>query len=90
MLLAGITKMFKPIVPLLSSEVCLGQQYRGMATLKAIDPQIVLQRGFALVYGTNGALIRSINNVTEKQTITTRLADGKLISEVTAKEANFE
>ena len=61
-----------------------------LATLKAIDPQSVLQRGFALVYGRNGALIRSIEDVAEKEIITTRLADGSLLSEVTAKEANRE
>ena len=61
-----------------------------MATLKAIDPQTVLQRGFALVYGTSGVLVRSISDVMEKEIITTRLADGSLISEVTSKEANRE
>ncbi|BCS51769.1 exodeoxyribonuclease VII large subunit [Geobacter sp. SVR] len=61
-----------------------------MGTLKAIDPQNALQRGFALVYGANGTLIRSIGDITERQTITTRLADGTLLSEVTAKEANRE
>ncbi|ABK97814.1 exodeoxyribonuclease VII large subunit [Pelobacter propionicus] len=61
-----------------------------MAILKAIDPQTVLQRGFALVYGRNGALIRSINDVTEKEIMTTRLTDGSLISEVIAKEKHHE
>jgi exodeoxyribonuclease VII large subunit len=61
-----------------------------MATLRAIDPQTVLQRGFALVYGRNGALVRSISDVAEKESIHTRLADGTLVSEVTAKETNRE
>ena len=61
-----------------------------MATLKAIDPQTVLKRGFALVYSQQGTLVRSIADVAEKQLIQTRLADGSLISEVTAKEINHE
>lgn len=61
-----------------------------MATLKAIDPQTVLKRGFALVYSQQGTLVRSIADVAEKQIIQTRLADGSLISEVTAKEINHE
>ena len=61
-----------------------------MATLKAIDPQTVLQRGFALVYSQQGGLVRSISDVAEKQIIHTRLADGSLISEVTAKEKQHE
>ena len=61
-----------------------------MATLKAIDPQTVLQRGFALVYSQHGNLVRSIGDVAEKQIIHTRLADGSLVSEVTAKEINHE
>jgi exodeoxyribonuclease VII large subunit len=61
-----------------------------MSILKAVDPQTALQRGFALVYGQKGNLIRSIGAVTEKEIIHTRLADGCLVSEVTAKEINRE
>lgn len=59
-----------------------------MATLKAIDPQTVLQRGFALVYRQDGHLIRSVDDIKEKDTIRTHLADGAVVSEVIAKEAN--
>jgi exodeoxyribonuclease VII large subunit len=61
-----------------------------MATLKAIDPQTVLQRGFALLYSQQGSLVRSICDVAEQQTIHTRLADGTLISKVIAKEKHHE
>ena len=57
-----------------------------MATLRAIDPQQALQRGFALVYRQDGSLIKSINDISEKDIIYTRVADGSVISEVTAKE----
>lgn len=57
-----------------------------MATLRAIDPQNALQRGFALVYRKDGSLIKSISDISEKDIIYTRVADGSLVSEVTAKE----
>ncbi len=57
-----------------------------MATLRAIDPQNALQRGFALVYRKDGSLIKSISDISEKDVIYTQVADGSLTSEVTAKE----
>lgn len=61
-----------------------------MATLKASDPQNALMRGFALVYRHDGKLIRSINDVVEKDILCTRLVDGTLISEITSKEDKRE
>jgi len=57
-----------------------------MATLRAIDPQNALQRGFALVYRKDGSLIKSISDISEKDIIYTHVADGSVTSEVTAKE----
>jgi exodeoxyribonuclease VII large subunit len=57
-----------------------------MATLRATDPQNALQRGFALVFRQDGRLIKSIHDIAEKDIITTQVADGTLISEVTSKE----
>ncbi len=59
-----------------------------MATLKAVDPQNTLQRGFALVYCHDGHLARSIHDVREKENIRTLFADGTVVSEVIAKEAS--
>lgn len=56
------------------------------ATLRAADPQNALKRGFALVYTTDGTLLRSIDQVQEHTTITTRLGDGRVTSTVTGKE----
>lgn len=56
------------------------------ATLRAADPQNALKRGFALVYTTDGTLLRSIDQILNNDTITTRLADGSVISTVTGKE----
>lgn len=57
-----------------------------MATIRASDPQNALQRGFSLVYTQDGALLRSIHDIQENDTLRTSLADGTIISEVTAKE----
>ena len=59
-----------------------------MATLKASDPQNALQRGFSLVYSLDGTLVRSIHAIQAKDTLRTILADGTVISEVTAKEVS--
>jgi exodeoxyribonuclease VII large subunit len=59
-----------------------------MATIRATDPQNALQRGFALVYRQDGQLIRSIHDINKNDTIRTLVADGSVISEVVAKEAN--
>ena len=61
-----------------------------MSTLKATDPQMALQRGFALVYNQNGQLIRSINDVAIKDAIRTSVADGFITSEVTFKGDKHE
>ncbi len=60
-----------------------------MATLKASDPQTALQRGFALVY-RDDVLVQSIGAVREHGRIRVHLADGVLVSEITAKESNHE
>jgi exodeoxyribonuclease VII large subunit len=61
-----------------------------MATLRAIDPQNALQRGFALVYRPDGSLVKSVAGINIKDRINTRLADGSLTSEVTSKEKRNE
>jgi exodeoxyribonuclease VII large subunit len=60
------------------------------ATLKAADPQSALQRGFALVYRMDGALVRSIHDIPEHESIRTLLSDGTIVSEVTSKEIRHE
>ena len=58
-----------------------------MATIRALDPQNALQRGFALVYRQDGQLVRSIHDIHKNDTIRTQVADGIVISEVVNKEA---
>ncbi|MGA8108725.1 MAG: exodeoxyribonuclease VII large subunit [Acidobacteriaceae bacterium] len=54
--------------------------------LASLSPLAVLNRGYALVYDDNGALIKSSDDVTEGQSIVTRLARGRMRSRVTAIE----
>lgn len=48
------------------------------ARLDALSPLRVLERGYALVYGPDGALLRDARAVDEGQEIRARLADGEL------------
>jgi exodeoxyribonuclease VII large subunit len=52
------------------------------ARLHSLSPLAVLDRGYALVLSTNGALIRSTTQLTVGDSITTRLADGSFTSRV--------
>ena len=54
--------------------------------LGALSPLAVLQRGYALVYDERGALIKEIESVRKGQSITTRLASGRIHSRVSAIE----
>lgn len=52
------------------------------ARLFALSPLAVLERGYALVLGADGQLVRSVTQVAAGQQITTRLSDGTLVSRV--------
>lgn len=54
--------------------------------LSASDPKRVLARGYGLVYGSKGTLVRSVGHVTIGETVTIRLHDGSLESKVITKE----
>jgi exodeoxyribonuclease VII large subunit len=51
----------------------------------ALSPLRVLERGYALVYGPDGKLLRSSENVVPYDTITARLAHGLVRARVTTK-----
>jgi exodeoxyribonuclease VII large subunit len=53
------------------------------ARLHSLSPLAVLDRGYALVIGTNGAIIRSAAQIEAGETLTTRLSDGSFTSRVT-------
>jgi exodeoxyribonuclease VII large subunit len=56
---------------------------RASAGLEALSPLAVLSRGYALVYSTEGNLLRSTAGIAVGQTIRARLAHGTLKAEVT-------
>jgi exodeoxyribonuclease VII large subunit len=54
--------------------------------LTALSPVRVLERGYALVYGPEGKLLRASTEVRQGELITARLADGSVRAEVVASE----
>ena len=52
------------------------------ARLDAVSPLAVLQRGYAVVSGEDGKRLASVNKVRWGEELTTRLADGRIISVV--------
>jgi exodeoxyribonuclease VII large subunit len=50
--------------------------------LQSLSPVAVLQRGYALLFDDQGALVRSVDQVQAGQRVTTRLADGSVESNV--------
>jgi len=54
--------------------------------LEALSPLRVLERGYALVYGPDGKLLRSSTSVVAYDTIMARLAEGSVRAKVTSTE----
>lgn len=54
--------------------------------LRANDPQKVLARGYSVVYGVDGRVVRDVDTVEVGQTMKIRLNKGTIISTVTEKE----
>jgi exodeoxyribonuclease VII large subunit len=54
--------------------------------LEALSPLRVLERGYALVYGPNGKLLRSASEVDAGDGVTAQLAQGRVHATVTGKE----
>jgi exodeoxyribonuclease VII large subunit len=69
---------------------------RASARLESLSPFAVMSRGYALVYNSNGMILRSAVDTAIGQTVRARLARGTLLAEVTqatieevdAREAN--
>jgi len=58
---------------------------RYASRLEALSPLRVLERGYALVYGPDGKLLRSANSVVAHDTVTARLAEGSFRARVLEK-----
>jgi exodeoxyribonuclease VII large subunit len=69
--------------PLLDAHARLN---RAATHLKALSPLRVLERGYALVYGPNGNLLRSATEAPEGTPITAQLSKGRLRAKVTSTE----
>jgi len=59
-----------------------------MATIRAADPLTSLKRGFSLVYKADNQLVKSINAVTEGESLKTKVQDGLITSTVEKIEEN--
>jgi exodeoxyribonuclease VII large subunit len=58
------------------------QAHSAEARLRALSPLAVLDRGYALVQGADGALVRSAAQLAAGDLVTTRLSDGSFASRV--------
>jgi exodeoxyribonuclease VII large subunit len=65
---------------------CREREAGRVRELAALSPLAVLGRGYALVYDEQGRLIKASEAVTEGQSITTRLARGRIQSRVSQVE----
>jgi len=59
-----------------------------MAAIRAADPLTSLKRGFSLVYKADNQLVKSINAVTEGESLKTKVQDGLITSTVEKIEEN--
>lgn len=59
---------------------------RASARLTALSPMRVLERGYALVYGPDGHLLRAAAEVRQGEQITAQLAEGSVRAEVLVSE----
>jgi exodeoxyribonuclease VII large subunit len=59
---------------------------RAASQLDALSPLRVLERGYALVYGSGGQLLRDPNEAPPGSTITAQLARGRLRATVTERD----
>jgi exodeoxyribonuclease VII large subunit len=59
-----------------------------MAAIRAADPLTSLKRGFSLVYKADNRLVKSIDAVSEGESLKTRVQDGLISSTVDRIEGN--
>jgi exodeoxyribonuclease VII large subunit len=59
---------------------------RVLSTLKALSPLRIMERGYSLVYNEDNQLVKSINQVTEEDSIQVQLSDGSLFCKVLNKK----
>ena len=52
------------------------------AKMKLLDPNNPLKRGYTLTFDADGAIVRSVSAVRQGDVLTTRFADGEIVSSV--------
>jgi exodeoxyribonuclease VII large subunit len=52
------------------------------AKLNLLDPKNPLKRGYSLTFDADGSIVRSVSSVRPGDVLTTRLADGDVVSRV--------
>jgi exodeoxyribonuclease VII large subunit len=57
-----------------------------LARVRALSPAATLERGYAVVQNTDGAVVRNAADVSEHESLGVRLATGRLTVDVTATE----
>jgi exonuclease VII large subunit len=53
------------------------------AQIVGYDPVVLMRRGWSITYGTDGKVLKSVEGLDTRTEITTRLADGTLVSTIT-------
>jgi exodeoxyribonuclease VII large subunit len=64
-------------------QALLGERLSGLAMrLRGLDPQATLARGYAIVYGRNGDVVRSTAQVDKGDLVSVRVTDGRFSARV--------
>ncbi len=66
---------------------CEAKLQRLQATLAGLDPAAVLERGYSITYGAGGEVLRDAATVREGERLSTKLARGRVESEVKRKSS---
>jgi exodeoxyribonuclease VII large subunit len=53
------------------------------AQIVGYDPVVLMRRGWSITYGANGKVLKSVEGLDTRTELTTRLADGTLVSTIT-------
>ena len=79
-----LLKVDRCLLPALKDAISKAE--RGLSTaiakLELLDPGSPLKRGYSLTFGSDGRIVRSVNEVAPGAEISTRLGDGVIRSEV--------
>lgn len=84
--LEGQGQRLEGLHPRLQLQRCRQELQQRQLLLQALSPQHVLARGFALVHGPDGRLVRRLNDLQDGMAIEVQLVDGAASAEVLQHE----